>query len=257
MARAAPLLLAVVLVTVASGPAAAQVPPDELPEELPDQVPQEPPDELPDQVPQEPPEELPGPVPEDPPDDPPDDTSPVSVGSSESSDQGCASTDGGTTCHDTHRQSTHAGVDGAARVTVAREDHHVEGHHDGSDGTSPNTFEDHRRTRTARLDVEAGPAPASVAVSATNSTSSHRQTDGTDQGTDETRVQAGASAGVGGPLGIHADESFGVTYREIFAGDGYHRCEVDADGPAPAVGTTCPSSLADDSGLPPGGTPVP
>lgn len=220
MARPTTLLLGLLLLVTASGLAGAQAPP---------QIPPDPPD-------------------------PPD---PVSVGSSQSHDQGCASTGNGSTCHETHRESTHAAVDGLARVTLARESRHVEGSHDGSGGSSPNHFEDHERTRTARVEVSAGPAPATVAVWASNSTRSHRQTDGTPQGTDETRLEAGASAATSGPADVDVGRSAGVTYREVFAGDGHHRCQVDADGPAPTLGTTCPSSLGDDSGLPPGGNPVP
>lgn len=248
MARVAPILLGLTLLLVASGLAAAQSPPD-----VPPEVPPDPPVEPPANPPQVPPES----PPMQPPQGPPVDPGPASAGTSDSHEEDCASTDNGSTCYWRHRESAHAGVDGVARVTVSRTDHHVEGSHDGSGGSAPNDFESNERTRTVRLDVEAGPAPATASVSVANSTRYHRQTDGTEQGTDETRLEAGASAAAGGPLGVGAGRTLGVTYRESFAGDGYHRCEVDADGPVPAVGTTCPSSLADDSGLPPGGAPVP
>jgi hypothetical protein len=245
MARPTVLLLGLLLLVVAAGAAAAQEPPED-PTPEPPAPPEAPEDPTPD------PPDRPGPV--EPPQPP---EIPVETGSSEDTNDGCASTDDGETCHRTHRESRYVEAADRVRVTLAREDRHVVGSHNGDDGSAPNQWEDHERTREVRVDVEAGPAPATVTVTATGETRSHRQTDETERGTNETRLEAGVGVGTDGPLGVDAGESYGMTYRESFAGDGYHRCEVDADGPAPAVGTTCPGSLADDTGIPPGGPALP
>lgn len=165
----------------------------------------------------------------------------------------CASTDNGSACRSHHRRGVRAGAAGAATVTVVSERERVWGAHDGSDGTTRNSWEDRETTRRAQAEVTAGPAPASAEVHVTNGSRTHRQggDDAPRQGTDEERLEAGASVAVGGPVTAAASQGVGATARETFAGDGHHRCEAQVDG-LPAVGGPCPSSLPGDSGLPPG-----
>lgn len=163
----------------------------------------------------------------------------------------CASTDNGTTCSSTSRTAVTAGADGVAAVEVSREDRHVAGSHDGSDGASPNHWDDHETTYEAQVTGEAAPAEASIAV--TNHSRTHRQTGDTTQGYDTEGVTVEASVTA---AGVTETQSVGATVTDRFAGDGFHRCEAEVTG-LPTLAVDCPTGLVKDDGVPPTSPPLP